>query len=524
MSIEKYVEELVGYIYSEDGIYEPSEITFTVVKEASIEVGDFVVIEHPSKPGIPIFYQVVEVPLRRRARDYEEDLARSGSPLLDETRDYPRARARQLGYIDNPERFFREPIDIDDLLVLVSHIRPLSRVYKPRNELISRLLEPSKPFIEVGSIYPSWRHKLYFGIEKLLRQGLLVVGGVGTGKTTTILTILVRLIREIKRSGGRPHILIIDKDGEYGSKELVEEAESLDGYLHIHVDSIEEEITEVEEYTRRLLEVLGYYDRRTKEAKAIVSATRRVLENIRPPYTLDPVWVEKHIVPSIEGDYNLKIAVKRKIEIWKKKPRGDTRSSSEELYTPSSVVEETARKTVVHIDLSASRSLDRALKILNTILRLAYERVLRDEEYGLLLVIDEAHLYAPESRGVSIASEETTRSMRDTLHLIATTGPRNGLTLFVSTQRPSLITKTITTQTGQNIIAHRVEDVDLARIEEIMGPIARMTRLLPRGWAIVKGLAAKTREPLIVRISPETTPTSMGKTAYYRWLNSTKNR
>ncbi|GEM_PF-597210 len=520
MPIEEYVEELVGYIYSEDGIYEPSEITFTVVREASVEIGDIVVIEHPSRPGTPIFYQVVEVPLRRRARDYEEDLARSGSPLIDETRDYPRARAKQLGYIDKPEKLLRETIDVDDLLVLVSHVKPLSRVYKPRSEIIDKLLEPAKPFIEVGSIYPSWRHKLYFDLEKLLRQGLLVVGGVGTGKTTTMLTILVRLIREIKREGGRPHILIIDKDGEYGSSEIVEEAENLDGYLHVHIDDVEEEITDIEEYTRKLLETLGYYDKRTKEAKAITAAAEKVLEGVKPPYSLDPVWVEENILPRVE-DYRLRGAIRLRIESWKKRGVSTTSTSPEQphpVYTPSSIVEEASRKTVVHIDLSASRNLDRALRIVNTILRLAYERVLEDENYGVLVVIDEAHLYAPETRGVYIASEDTIKPLRETLHLIATTGPRNGLTLFVSTQRPSLITKTITTQTGQNIIAHRVEDVDLARIEEIMGPIAKMARLLPRGWAIVKGLAAKTREPLIVRIHPESSPTSTGKTAYNKWI------
>ena len=71
---------------------------------------------------------------------------------------------------------------------------------------------------------------------------------------------------------------------------------------------------------------------------------------------------------------------------------------------------------------------------------------------------------------------------------------------------------------GQNIIAHRVEDIDLARIEEIVGPIARKVRVLPRGWAMVKALAAKIREPLIIRVEAETTPESTGKTAYDRFL------
>ncbi len=64
---------------------------------------------------------------------------------------------------------------------------------------------------------------------------------------------------------------------------------------------------------------------------------------------------------------------------------------------------------------------------------------------------------------------------------------------------------------GQNIIAHRVEDIDLARITEIMSDVARRIRVLPRGWALVKALAAKLKQPLIVRIEKTATPTSTGK-------------
>ncbi|MEM1831781.1 MAG: hypothetical protein QXJ97_09675, partial [Desulfurococcaceae archaeon] len=91
---------------------------------------------------------------------------------------------------------------------------------------------------------------------------------------------------------------------------------------------------------------------------------------------------------------------------------------------------------------------------------------------------------------------------------------------FVATQRPSLLSKTVSTQMGQNIIAHRVEDVDLQRLEEIMGGIASRVRVLPRGWAIVKALASRIKEPLIVRVRPEAFPKSIGNTAYDRFLKS----
>ncbi|OYT54897.1 MAG: hypothetical protein B6U76_06960 [Desulfurococcales archaeon ex4484_217_2] len=270
MGIENIVEKRLGYVFSENGVYEPDEIVFTVELGARVEIGDIVCIEHPSKPGAPVFYQVFEVPLRRKARDYEEDLVRAGNPLIDESRNYPRARAKQIGYIEDVGKLLSGKVTADELLMLIEHVKPLSEVYAPKHEVIEKLLEPSAPSVEVGSIYPSWKHKLKLELPKLLRQGLLIVGGVGTGKTTTMLTLLIRIIRKIRELGGTPHILVIDKDGEYGSQELREAAGGKGNYTRIHVDEIDVlEFMSRDEYLRELLVNLGYYDRRTKAAKAI---------------------------------------------------------------------------------------------------------------------------------------------------------------------------------------------------------------------------------------------------------------
>ena len=513
MGIENIVEKRLGYVFSENGVYEPDEIVFTVELGARVEIGDIVCIEHPSKPGAPVFYQVFEVPLRRKARDYEEDLVRAGNPLIDESRNYPRARAKQIGYIEDVGKLLSGKVTADELLMLIEHVKPLSEVYAPKHEVIEKLLEPSAPSVEVGSIYPSWKHKLKLELPKLLRQGLLIVGGVGTGKTTTMLTLLIRIIRKIRELGGTPHILVIDKDGEYGSQELREAAGGKGNYTRIHVDEIDVlEFMSRDEYLRELLVNLGYYDRRTKAAKAIEVAVKNLHEE---SFTLTPDYVLEKILPEIQ-DVKLRAEIRSRIVEWKKKFENQQLSMPK--YDISDIVDLLKFKTVVHIDLSATRDFDHAFKVLTNILRKIYSEALVNERFGCIIAIDEAHLFCPEKGGITLAGDEAIRSLRDTIHLIATTGPRNGVTPFIATQRPSLISKTITTQMGQNIIAHRVEDIDLARIEEIVGPIARKVRVLPRGWAIVKALAAKIREPLIVRVEAETTPESTGKTAYDRFL------
>jgi len=507
------VDSRLGFIYSEEGVYEPGEIVFTIESGRRVEIGDIVCIRHPSKNTL-VFYQVVEVPMRRKARDYEEDLVRLGRPLMDESRNYPRARAVQLGYIEDISRLLSGNTDIDDLSMLIEHVKPLSEVYRPKDEVVERLLQPAGDSIMVGKIYPSWRHEYRFNLQRLLRQGLLVVGGVGTGKTTTMLTILYRVVKAFLDKNGRPHVLIIDKDGEYGADALISLI-GKDNYVHIHIDDISEvEYISKGEYASALLSKLGYPDRKSKAARLLDTAVREL--SSEEPYKLEPGYVEDKILPLIKGkDYDAWVEIRRRLEKWKKEYSGPGGS-----YSITSILELLRSKIVVHIDLSATRDYNRAYRLLADLLGKIYDTALRDPGFGCIIVIDEAHLYAPEAGGVSLADDDIAKELKNIIHVIATTGPRNGVTPFIATQRPSLISKTITTQMGQNIIAHRVEDVDLERIEEIMGPIARKVRVLPRGWAIVKGLAAKIREPLIVRVEAEAYPKSTGRTAYERFLTT----
>ena len=508
MGIAKYVEDVVGHIFSEEGIYEPSEITFTVSVGKRVELGDIVCIEHPSKEGVPVFYQVIDVPLRRKARDYEEDLLRVGTVLTDETRDYPRARAKQVGYYEDLET----ATGSEDLLMLIEHIKPLAKVYIPKPEVVEKLLRPSAPSIVLGKIYPSWKHTLRIELPKLMRQGMLVVGGVGTGKTTTMLTVITRLVSEVKRLGGKPHVLIIDKDGEYGTKELIEACG--DGeYVRVDINNVTMvSYVDKEKYLAALLPKLGYYDRRSHAAKAVCEAVRSLKEQ---ELLLTPDFVKEKIVPVIKSiKHDVITEINSRIRSWKEREGGSKGGIS-----TSDIVGLLRSKVAVHIDLSGTKDFDEAFRVLDDLLLRIYFEALRDESFGCVVAIDEAHLYVPEvGRGIQLS--EAVKGLKKTIELIATTGARNGVTLIVATQRPSLISKTITTQMGQNIIAHRVEDVDLERIVEIMGPVARRVRVLPRGWALVKSLAIKVREPLIVRIEPETHPASTGKTAWDRFLTS----
>ncbi len=288
-----------------------------------------------------------------------------------------------------------------------------------------------------------------------------------------------------------------------------------ENYLYIPGDKLAvTKTSDKESYARKILAELGYTDKRSKEAKTLYNAITSYEGQLE--YT--PEFLRKEILPLIKQQNPTEYTrILQKISMWERRQKQRQR---EEQVSVDTIVDLLAEKQVVHIDLSKTRDINKTFNALAELLRQIYDKALVDETYGAIIVIDEAHLYAPEKGGVHLVDEEQTKKLKTIIELIATTGPRNGVTLFIATQRPSLISKTITTQMGQNIIAHRVEDIDLARITEIMGEVARRIRVLPRGWALVKALAAKLKQPLIVRIEKTATPTSTGKTAYDKFLTN----
>jgi len=270
--------ELVGRVYSEDGVYRPDPLTFTLLEGANISQGEIVCIRHPRLENTYVFYQVVEVPLRRKAKDYEEDLIKTNKVFPDPERNYPRALAEQIGYIDPTSK---------ELRPLLEHIKPLTEVYRPPPEAIKSLLQPDRNgvYLELGRIYPHERLPLYLDLRILLRQGLLIIGGVGTGKTTTMISLLIKLLRTCAEKGLHPHILIIDKDGEYGCYELVSLARSMLGYERVDVNDIvlRRAFTDADSLHKELLKLMGLHPASTSSralravVEELISTMKRVV-------------------------------------------------------------------------------------------------------------------------------------------------------------------------------------------------------------------------------------------------------
>jgi len=498
--------EVVGRVFSEDGTYRPNELTFTLIEGRSITLGEIVCIKHPKLENTYVFYQVIDIPLRRKVKVYEEDLVRVNQPIEDPERNYPRAYAIQIGYIDPSS---------NEVKPLLEHIKPLCEVYRPTPQMIEKLLRPrsDRVYVSVGKIYPKLENELYLDLNVLLRQGLLIIGGVGTGKTTTMITMIITVLEECIKNNLKPHLLIIDKDGEYGCEELKSTAELAGGYICIPVDKVGfvETFTNPDALHKRLLEVTGIHPS-SKLARELKSIVQQIFVNNRVVKLSEELFQEimSKVHPGLKNELRgrLKVAKEVLLEI-----------SPTIEYSIDDVIELISNKAVVHIDCSTAETWDQVLRVIASLLDSIYVRALQDKSFGCLIVIDEVHFYAPEKGMFKPASEALHERMRNTLiGKIATTGARNGVVLFVTTQRLSLVAKTLSTQVGQNLIVHRVEDVDLERLKEIAGSeLVGAIRLLPRGYALVKATANPMGRPMIVKMYPKARPLSTATTCLSRW-------
>ncbi len=485
--------EVVGHVYEESGYYRPDSFDVVLREGESVEPGEFLWV---AAGGRKVYYQVVEVVVRRRPAAYDEIMLKTGRAVRDEESDFPRARVEQVGYVSGRR--------LDSYTGL---IRPHQEVYRAEEEDLNVLLswrrgEASGPTVLLGEVRPGGL-ELRLRAWDLMRRGLVVFGGVGSGKTTTMLNLVVRLLDEVRAAGGTPSALVIDKDGEYGPV-LSERfsAEVLDASSLISSG-------EGEDVYSRLRDLLGLSGS-SREAKALKSAVMSTLGGLKGSFDRATVSaiLEKLKSSGSNEAASLAALIRGAIDSIPEPREGVPANSLDGVVSGRTVV----------IDLTRVDDWDAAYLAMSEALQACYRRALSDRSFGLLVAMDEAHLFAPERGGVSLAEDQATKILRSTLKIVATTGPRNGMTPFIATQRPALIDKTVTTQLGQNVVSHRVEDVDLERVGEIIGKMAEAVRLFPEGRAVVKSTAAPLPRPVVVDVSAEVFPASTGWTALDRWL------
>ena len=488
----------VGHTYSSSGEYGINEITILMLRDLELAKGDLVYIDHP-KNKRPVVYQVTRVYPHKRVREYEEAMLREGR-IIDDIEDSTlHATAYQWGWLDNG----------GSLRPLRYPLTPNTPVYLAERDIIANFTKPSGEWRILLGNDPSTDLDVEIGLYSLIRQSCLICGAVGTGKTTTAVTMISRAAN----ASPPVRFFIVDKDGEYNS-------------LMEHLGP--EKVLKVpwsrffqpgdipwEDYIGEFGWQKTWWNSKILiHALKILYAQAANVTKLNLKQALGWVKPDKLGFNKKEEEFeSYRQQVINSVANSKLIPDGD--------MEPLDPVDLLRDKHVVIMDLSQGKDTwSQKHLVVSQVLRKIFSEALENQKFGCIIVLEEAMYYAPQ-RGVFELGEKDTRGkLLGVIKEIATNGGRNGVGLWAVTQRLSTVEKTVVTQCANNIICHGLEDVDKARVAEIMGTeFADLIGDLPPGEAIVKGTALKCRFPIWVKVLPELYPASSASTPMSRFVH-----
>src|SRR3954471_19462003 len=152
--------------------------------------------------------------------------------------------------------------------------------------------------------------------------------------------------------------------------------------------------------------------------------------------------------------------------------------------------------------LDAENQMRRAAAFLNGLFEAP-----RDHWYPMLVVVDEAQLFAPAIAGE--VSDEARKLSLGAMTNLMCRGRKRGLAGIIATQRLAKLAKNVAAEASNFLMGRTFLDIDMARAADLLGMERRQAetfRDLERGQFMALG-PALSRRPLGLRIGPtETTP------------------
>jgi DNA helicase HerA-like ATPase len=131
----------------------------------------------------------------------------------------------------------------------------------------------------------------------------------------------------------------------------------------------------------------------------------------------------------------------------------------------------------------------------------------RDFWYPMLVVVDEAQLFAPAAAGE--VSDEARKVSLGAMTNLMCRGRKRGLAGIIATQRLAKLAKNVAAEASNFLMGRTFLDIDMARAADLLGMERRqaeMFRDLERGHFVALG-PALSRRPLPIRIGNVETST-----------------
>ena len=375
----------------------------------------------------------------------------------------------------------------------------------------SAMLQPDvSDCFKIGA-YAGYDTPAYVNGNKFYQRHSCIVGNTGSGKSETV----TKFVEETAKNPGA-NLIIFDIHGEYGGLSYVDNikmgqvpfpvwmlgfSDMVQNLLKIK----EETSTVVMSALRKCYKEHCPSGNEAKPARFSYDDILERMERLNSETILDGYF--KNGAPKIKnGEYNGKLS--SVINSMKAK-RDDKRYSFlfEECYQ-GYLLEFLnrimgAHKLVKNIDLSEVPH-DIAIMIIGAITKLVYNvQITKKDATPITLVCDEAHVYIPADFQLSASQ----RRMVEIFENIAKEGRKFGTTLFVASQRPSELNKTIMAQCANYIVMKLNNENDKSMMKGVMAEgssgIIETTTMFSSGDCLIIGDAVPIPLKIKVELAKE---------------------
>lgn len=463
-------ENRIGNVFTGDE-YGIDRISVTLKEGVSLNSGSYVFVVDDD--SYPIVYQVIRPYWFRPSFDFEESLITIGNPSSDTRIQRYRCVCALVGKLtkDGAVGPPRGPI------------RPFANVYPCSPEIVEQVIHPVTDWkIKLG-INPETERAVLIDLNTLVRQGLIITGAQGTGKTTGLLTIVARSIE----ASPPVRFLLLDWTGEFKSIAKPEFRVELINWERLAATVFATIYSKILEALASHPLVRGRGSREYKLLSAVIDDCAKAEEFPTKKAIIDrlhgkvrDLWTEKQL-----NEEATKALVEKVESIL---------TASEDVPEKPPPLKDTISPEVLCAKLESLRGVvldfsypefgllpdDQETKnsVATALAVSVWTKASSSKRFGCVVVTDEAHRLLPEG------------SKFDHIwHKLATEGGRNGCPLWIVARRLALVDKTITIEAQQNIVSFNTEDVDRRRIESDLGSdFAGMLGALPPGEAMVKSM------------------------------------
>jgi len=362
-------------------------------------------------------------------------------------------------------------------------VAPGSRVLLAENELLKKFLHLDDAGLDIGTLQ---HHSLpaRLSMAGLLQKHLAILAMSGSGKSY-FTSVMIEELLERKSEAGRLAILVIDSHGEYSgfrqtqygrSTEVVSAKKFRIAFRRITPQMLAEWIPEMSSTQLR-------------ELMPILERLRAEMKEKRAAYTIDD------LISRVEADMadKKKDNVKRPLVAWLSELRS-LRLFSASDFPKLELLAEPGKLSVV--DLSDIENGKKKQMIVSYLCRRMFKMRKKEKVPPFLLIVEEAHNYAPEK------AERRHALAKGPITTIAREGRKFGACLCLISQRPVQLATTALAQCNTNIILRITNPFDIKHIGEscegIDSSMLDSITTLRVGEALVVGEAVGS--PVFVKI------------------------